>query len=1139
MSEERKVVTVLFADCVGSTGIGEQLDPEELATIMHAFFDEMRSAIEGEGGVVEKFIGDAVMALFGVPSSHEDDPARALRCGLAMLDRLHPFNDRLERTHGVRFGLRVGVNTGEVLVSNEPGADLGMVTGDVVNVAARLEQFAEPGQVVVAERTARAARGFRFEELGSLALRGKAAPVHAYLLASAGSAASPGTAERGISGLSAPMVGRERELALLRAVVDRSMSESRPHLVTVYGEAGVGKSRLVRELVEWVEQRDNPPLVVRGRCLPYGDGVTYWPMAEILKGLAGVLDSDPASVVLAKLRSMGEELLEGEPYDEVSGVVGALAASAGIVDPGTPVAALAPRELRVEMHSAWRSVLSRLASTRPMLAIIEDIHWADEALLDLLDELAERAVGALVLVCPSRPDLTARRPGWGGGRRNASAISLEPLTLADTSRLVALLLDVEDLPEGARSRILERAEGNPFFLEEILRQLIDERRIVREGARWRAGPSAADVRIPDSVQAVLAARIDLLPARPKQVLQHAAVVGRVFWTGSLGERATDTLDEQLDVLEGRDLISTRLGSAFRGERECIFRHVLTRNVAYESIPRRDRADLHAQVAAWLDDVASGREGEFAELLAHHWSEAHRGAIAGSDAVSAEIERRRLLAYRWCLAASKETYRRSVADRARTFAQRALDLAASPDEVADAALAVGEACNLIGEGSPALAAFRVGADALLDAGAPDPMRAAYFCARVCELVARWPGSLREPFERAEIQPYLDRGLVLAGDGDSEARARLLLVRSFWTWGLYYGSRDKEPTPPAARESDATEAAGIAGRLGLADIESGALDALLTVLMDERCYRRATAVMDRRLLLLPRLHEPLERGDTLCMAAWHYFDLGRYADAMTMASRVPDETDVTYWSTQLHALNWRAIAGLVLGRWDDALTDLTQAMSILRTGGLDQPPPFSCGTLAIAAYIHAARGETEEAERLVELLPPQVGPAGDSSSGGSASVALTLVRLGRAAAAGRRLEHVDRAVVPGLCLVCLAHLDVAEATGEWEAARAMVTERLATPDTEGPPVPNLACGAELAGRHALAAGDLATAGRELDAALALWTEVGAVWPAARVELALARALHGTDTAARHASRALEVFEALGSLDEIDRARALLPF
>ncbi len=253
---------------------------------MHAFFDEMRAAVDAEGGVVEKFIGDAVMALFGVPRSHEDDPSRALRCALSMQQRLSHLNVRLAGAHGVRFALRIGVSTGEVLASTEPGADLGMITGDAVNVAARLEQSAEPGQIVVAERTARQARGFRYHDLGPLTLKGKPMPVRAYVLASEGAEVAPAAAVRGLPGLSAPMVGRDAELALLRAIVDRCESEGHPHLVTVYGEAGVGKSRLVRELVEWTERQAQAPLVLRGRCLPYGDGVTYWPLAEILKGLA-------------------------------------------------------------------------------------------------------------------------------------------------------------------------------------------------------------------------------------------------------------------------------------------------------------------------------------------------------------------------------------------------------------------------------------------------------------------------------------------------------------------------------------------------------------------------------------------------------------------------------------------------------------------------------------------------------------------------------------------------------------------------------------------------------------------------------------------------------------------------------------
>ena len=1139
VSDERKVVTVLFADCVGSTVIGEHLDPEELAMVMRAFFDEMRAAVEGQGGVVEKFIGDAVMALFGVPSSHEDDPSRALRCALDMRDRLERMNVRLEVTHGLQFALRVGVNTGEVLVSTEAGADLGMVTGDAVNVAARLEEAAEPGQVVVAERTARAARGFRFDELGPLALKGKATPVHACLLTSTGPGAAPGAIERGIPGLSAPMVGRDPELALLEAVVTRSMGEGRPHLVTVYGEAGVGKSRLVRELLAWAQERPEPPLIVRGRCLPYGNGATYWPMAEILKELAEVRDNDAPPTVLQKLHAMGDQLLPDEPGPEVARVVSALAATAGIVEPDAPLGELSPRELRIEMHTAWRTLLSRLATAGPVLAIVEDIHWADAALLDLLEEIADRAVGSLVLVCPSRPDLTARRPGWGGGRRNVSAIALEPLSLVDSRRLASLLLDIDDLPDAVRSSD-PRASGGEPVLPRGDPPAADRRGSDRPRRQTLAGGTRPRPTYASRTrcQSVLAARIDLLPAAPKRVLQHAAVVGRVFWTGSLGQPTADTLDEHLDVLEGRDLISTRLGSAFRGERECSFRHILTCSVAYESIPRRDRANLHAQVAAWLDDVAAGREGEFAELLAHHWTEAHRGAIADPSTTESEIERRRLLAYRWSLAAAKESYRRAVAERARTFAQQAIDLATSPNEVADAAEALGDAYRLTGNGSPAMAAFRLGADALLDAGALDRQRAALFCARVSESVARWPGMLRDPYDPVEIRRYLDQGLALTGDVDSESRARLLMVRSFWDWGVTGGGSGTPATSLAEREQDATDSADMAARLGMADMESGALDALGTCLVDQRRHRRSMEIAERRLLLLPRLHDPMERGDVLCMAASTHFDQGALADAVAMASRAYDELDTSHWGTLLHAMAWRTLANLLLARWDEVLEDLARASSVLLTVGLEQPPSFSSPIWATAAYIHAARGRSDEFDRLMAILPPRVGPDGDYPISGS-MVVLGLRRLGRLDAARKRLYAISPRSRTAEATTGLAHLDVAEATGEWDPARAMITDALETPEPEGPPAPNLACAAELAGRHALADGDLGVARRELATALDLWSGLGAVWPAARVQLALARAGHeaADGAAADHAARALEVFERLGSLDEIGLARTLL--
>jgi hypothetical protein len=932
------------------------------------------------------------------------------------------------------------------------------------------------------------------------------------------------------------MVGRDQELVLLQAMLVRSAKERRPHLVTVYGEAGVGKSRLVRELVAWAEALPAPPLVLRGRCLPYGDGVTYWPMIEILKDLAGLLDSDTPDVSWDRVEEMGHRLLPEEPDSEVARVTGALATMAGFSPPGSPYLEMSPQDLRQEMHAAWRTVLSQLAESSPVLTVIEDIHWGDDALLDLLEDLAERTEGALILLCPSRPELVARRPAWGGGRRNASAIGLEPLTEADARRLTGLLLDVDDLPDAVRSRILERAEGNPFFLEEILRQLIDEGRIARDGERWRAGPTAADVEIPDSVQSVLAARIDLLPAASKRVLQHAAVVGRVFWTGPLGDGDADDLDAQLDLLEGRDLISTRLRSAFRGERECIFRHVLTCDVAYASIPRRVRGDLHARVAAWLDDVATGREREFAELLAHHWTEAHHGAVSAIGTDEAEIERRRSLAFTWCLAAADETRRRAAAARSRLFAQRALSLAVSADEVGEACLALGEAHNLIGDGSPALTAFRRGAEALLEAGTGDPLRTAYLCARICELVARWPGSLTEPYDMTGLRAFLDRGLALAGEGDSEARARLLVSRSMWDWGVRASVGRSDELESRQREVDGMEAAEIAVRLGLADVESGALDALTGWAGDRRALHHALEITDRRLALLPRLHDPQERGDAVCMAALVRFELGAYSDAVVVASR--SEVDTNHWASVVHALTWRASGNLLLGRWEDVLADLALAIAGLEGAGLTQPSPYGAATWNLAAYVHAARGEREEAERLLATLPAQAGPDGTAPSSAN-TLGLTLVRLGRFDTARRRLAAVPGGMVTGETLGSLAHLDLAAATGDWDMAEAVITSRLVTPEPEGPPRPRRACAAELRGRRARADGDLDTARIALTEALELWSPTGAIWPAARVELALAQVTQVLDPSAAvaHAQRARAVFAQVGAQDELRGAEALV--
>ena len=383
----------------------------------------------------------------------------------------------------------------------------------------------------------------------------------------------------------------------------------------------------MREFLDGVQDSDPAPLLLRGRCLPYGDGVTYWPLAEMLKDYVGIKDTDTVAEAWDKIGDVIERLIPTQEGQQVR--AGFLAYTVGVEDPAVPTRRLDPQEARRQVHQAWRTFLGALATHGPVVLVIEDIHWADPALLDLLEELGERSIGPLLFVYPSRPDLVATRPGWGGGLRNAVAVSLDPLAPAEAEQLVHLLLTIDDLPHSLHVRILERAEGNPFFLEEILRRLIDGGMVVREDDRWRASPDIESVELPDSVQGVLASRIDLLDPDDKRALQAAAVVGRLFWTGPLqlltlgteGRQLEAGLEESLRRLEEREMVRLQIGSSFAGQTEYIFKHILTRDVAYESIPRRSRGPAHAEVGRWLEQVAGDRAGEFGELLAYHYGTA--------------------------------------------------------------------------------------------------------------------------------------------------------------------------------------------------------------------------------------------------------------------------------------------------------------------------------------------------------------------------------------------------------------------------------------------------------------------------------------------------------------------------------------
>ena len=965
--QERRVVTVLFADVSGSTSLGEQLDPERLREVMDAYFAAMREEIEAEGGTVEKFIGDAVMAAFGVPVAHEDDPARALRAALRMQARQEEVNRELDQAYGVTLKIRIGVNTGEVLATNDPAPGEAMVTGDAVNVAARLESAAEPDEILTSERTARAGRGFAFEDRGPLELKGKRDRVRAFRLLR-----ETGGPARGVPGLRSPMIGRNAELGVLQSVYERVAGELRPHLVTIYGDAGVGKSRLTQEFASWADGRDPVPLVLRGRCLPYGDGITYWPLAEILKGHAGVLDTDTPSLALEKIRKACRELMTTDVTSDPIRATAALAFTVGLEDPEVPMTDLDPREVREEVHAAWRSYFSALAAEGPLLTMVEDIHWADPALLDLLEELADRVQGPSMLVCASRPDLLATRPGWGGGRRNASSVALDPLSADDAELLVRHLLTIDDLPGSVHATILERAEGNPFFLEEIVRRLIDEELVVHEADRWRATTGITEVEIPDTVQAVLASRIDLLVPADKRVLQAAAVVGRVFWSGPVrlltAAQSDVELGERFRRLEDRELVLSRLGSSLAGQSELIFKHVLTRDVAYESIPRKERAAAHASVAAWIEETAGERSREFVELLAHHY-----GTAVGLQSESGPVdESLRAKAFDALVRASVDARSKRVLAKAQRLADDALALAQGESERADALEALGEAFFEDYRGDLAWRYLRDAALTQMRVEPPDDRKIAYLVGRACDLPVRWPGSMRTVPSADEVSELHTVGMAHLSPGDSAERAMLIGNRAGWPFA-FPGFDTDDAIDEAVRSG--REAAAMAERLSRYDLASSALDQAQGAVVARGRYGRALELLAERARLVPFLQNMLEVGDFYAMGAWGNYEVGRYAEALRYADEGIGFTQGRAANAEVHSLSWRVATSYRLGHWDDALADLERLRELL-DDRRDDPPYFTAQAFASASLISQARVETVEADRLFEILR-RIGEGGTSA------------------------------------------------------------------------------------------------------------------------------------------------------------------
>jgi class 3 adenylate cyclase len=1140
--QERRLVTILFADVTGSTALGEQLDPERLQEILAAYFQAMREEIEAEGGTVEKFIGDAVMAAFGVPVAHEDDPARALRAALRMRHRLERVNSDLKGRFGITLQIRTGVNTGEVLSATDPRPGEPMVTGDAVNVAARLEQSADPGSIVVAERTARAARGFRFRELGAQDLRGKQHPVPAVVL----EVSAPERPERGVPGLRAPMVGREQELALLRTLFERSAAEGRPNLVTIYGDPGVGKSRLTAEFLAEAEGRVRKPTFVRGRCLPYGEGITYWPLAEILKGLAGVHDTDSPETTLERILAVGADLVTSDVASDPRKATAALAYTVGVTDPEFSFEAMEPREVRAKIHAAWRSLFSALAARSPVIAVIEDIHWADGALLDLLEELAERVVGPALFVCPARPEVTKRRPGWGGGRRNVSSIALEPLSVEDADTLIGFLLAVEDLPRSVHARILERAEGNPFFLEEIVRHLIDEGSIVRADDRWHAAPSIGDVEIPDTVQGVLAARIDLLEPVEKRALQRAAVVGRVFWPGPVGRLLNgdrEQLRETLDRLQDRELVLSRLTSAIAGEAEFIFKHVLTRDVAYESLPRRDRANAHSAVAEWIEATTGERRDEFAELLAYHYEEAHRAQREDSGGDTDALEHLRTKAFAASMLASENARRRFAVVKAAAMAERASALAREPLERAQALEQVGMVAMNDYRGDLAHASFGEAADLRARYQPGERMAIARVCARAVEVPMRWPGSMKHVPAEEDVRRYLDLGLANVGEQDSELHVRLLLARAF----VPYAFGTRRPITDAECDqalADGERAADMALRLGRPDLASASLDGAGTSWWVRGLYGPSVPNIRRRLELADMLEDPWELGDMYAVAAWTYATIGDYAEAVRLAELGESAAANQASGMELHNLAWRAFAEFSLGNWSTVLETVLPRVQGVLGDRFEDPPYFTAHAFGSAAFVRTARGDPAAASLLALLRRNTEGvQQGEWPS-------LSLLWLAWIATREGSLNEVEALLEP----LNLSHTELRRplqdqvtatalaAFGRWDDVPAFLTASRAFAERAGLHALPVHLD-RLDGRASLAAGNAERAAALLERAGDGFAGLGATWERAVTELDLAGALStsGRDEDARsvlaHSAPVLEESGAIIELERLGKARGEL--
>jgi class 3 adenylate cyclase len=904
---ERKLATVVFADLVGSTALAGSQDAERTRHVLERFYDAMSAEIDHAGGTVEKFAGDAVMAAFGAPASLEDHAERALHAALAM-------QRRMRELFGETLSLRIGVNTGGVVVGR-PREQSSFVTGDAVNVAARLEQAADPGEILVGERTVASVRGaFEFDAPQTVAAKGKPDGVVGRRLLRALSLMRP----RGVLGLQRTFVGRDGEMEILEREFDAVEASGRPRLVTILGDAGVGKSTVVREFWGRLGARQPEPLRRTGRCLAYGQGITYWPMAEVLKEHLGIMENDPPSALLEVLGPR-----------QILGLTLGLDVAHG----------LHPLAARDAFQDAWVEFVEEIASQRTLVMLIEDLHWAEDLLVDLLERLVSDAQGPLLLIVTGRPELLEQRPRWGA---TGATINLDALASDDSRRMLSDLLG-GILPAGLE-RVVERAEGNPFFMEEVLGTLIDRNLLQRANGSWQLAELPSGFDVPDTVQAVVAARMDLLGEAEKQALQAAAVIGRIFWAGPVYELVDGQPD--LRVLEDRDFVRRRLASSMAGEREYTIKHALTREVAYDSLPRSRRAGMHARFAQWVEGRA-GSPDEVAPILAHHYAEAVRPedvdlAWIGRDQELAELKAK---AVAWLSRAAELAIGRMEIDDAVVLLKRALQLEAGPERRAALWKAVGRASILKFDGESFWTAMQ---ECL--ALNTDPAEAADLYAELAVQTATRRGMWMRRPDTELIEAWIKSALELALPGSRE-RAKALIATA-WL--------NAEGSVPAAEE-----AAEIAERIGDPELRSFSWQALERAAFARGDYEAGYAWAVRNIALVEEIGDSDRIAYVYGDASGTFPYVGRFKEAREIAAREVELASRLSPHHRLHAASSVVFVAAMAGDWR-AIVDNTGKAESAFVDNMATPCILGPVMLLTCARAWVHEGKDPEARRLETMV-----------------------------------------------------------------------------------------------------------------------------------------------------------------------------